>query len=123
VPKDTLVADVNLDMPILTYPLEDIVVLGGERSSIGPAVCRGCRDRRAQGRARSRARRDVLRPLGSLQLRPVGHPAVSIDTGPGGQGAAAQKLFLDNHYHKPSDQIDLPIDWNSAAKFKHVGYA
>ncbi|RYY43092.1 MAG: aminopeptidase, partial [Sphingomonadales bacterium] len=28
-----------------------------------------------------------------------------------------------NHYHKPSDQIDLPFDWSSAAKFARVNYA
>jgi Zn-dependent M28 family amino/carboxypeptidase len=52
-----------------------------------------------------------------------GIPAVSIDTGPGGEGAVAEKLFLDNNYHKPSDQITLPFNWDSAAKFARVGYA
>jgi Zn-dependent M28 family amino/carboxypeptidase len=51
-----------------------------------------------------------------------GIPAVSIDTGPGGEGAAAEKKFLAENYHKPSDQIDLPFNWDSAAKFVRVNY-
>ena len=53
----------------------------------------------------------------------AGIPAVSIDTGPGGTGAVAARKFLDENYHKPSDQIDLPFNWESAVKYKHVGVA
>ena len=38
VPIDRIVADVNLDMPILTYRFEDMIVFGAERSTLGPIV-------------------------------------------------------------------------------------
>ena len=28
--------------------------------------------------------------------------------------------FLENHYHKVSDEVTLPIDWNAAARFAVV---
>jgi len=123
VPKGSVVADVNFDMPILTYPLVDLVVLGGERSSIGPAVA-------AAAKAEGLGVVPDPEPEEMFFVRSdhysfvqAGIPAVSIDTGPGGTGAVAARKFLDENYHKPSDQIDLPFDWNSAVKYKHVGLA
>lgn len=123
VPKGSIVADVNFDMPILTYPLVDLVVLGGERSSIGPAVA-------AAAKAEGLGVVPDPEPEEMFFVRSdhysfvqAGIPAVSIDTGPGGTGAVAARKFLNAHYHKPSDQIDLPFDWHSAVQYKHVGLA
>ena len=122
VPKASLVADINIDMPILTYKLEDLVVDGEERMSLGQTV-------RAAAAVEGLAVVPDPTPEEMFFVRSdhysfvqAGIPAVSIDTGPGGAGAAAQKIFLDQNYHKPSDQIDLPFDWDSAAKYLRVGY-
>ncbi|MFS2110100.1 M28 family metallopeptidase [Sphingomonas sp. Sphisp140] len=123
VPKDRLVADVNMDMPILTYPLVDVVALGGERSSLGAVI---------EAAAASEGLKVVPDPSPEemffvrsdhYSFVKAGVPAVSLDTGPGGEGAEAQKKFLAENYHKPSDQIDLPFDWNSAAKYMRLNYA
>lgn len=121
VPKGSIVADVNFDMPILTYPLVDLIVLGGERSSIGPVVA-------AAARAEGLSVVPDPEPAEMFFVRSdhysfvqAGIPAVSIDTGPGGTGAVVARKFLDEHYHKPSDQIDLPFDWHSAVQYKRVG--
>ncbi|NYT42518.1 M28 family peptidase [Sphingomonas sp. R-74633] len=123
VPKDKLVADVNMDMPILTYPLVDLVALGGERSSLGPVIAAA---------AASEGLKIVPDPAPEemffvrsdhYSFVKSGVPAVSLDTGPGGEGAVAQKKFLAENYHKPSDQIDLPFNWDSAAKYMRVNYA
>ena len=34
VPSDSLVANVNLDMPLLLYPLADVIAFGAEHSSL-----------------------------------------------------------------------------------------
>ena len=124
VPRQALVANLNLDMPILTFPLQDLVVLGGERSTLGPVL--------AAAAAAGEGLKIVPDPSPEemffvrsdhYSFVQAGIPAVSVDTGPGGAGAAAQRLFLDNDYHQPSDQIDLPFDWASAAKFMRVNYA
>ena len=33
-PSDSLVANVNLDMPLLLYPLADVIAFGSEHSSL-----------------------------------------------------------------------------------------
>jgi hypothetical protein len=30
--------------------------------------------------------------------------------------------FLKTDYHKPSDDLKLPIDWQAGAKFAHINY-
>uniref|UniRef100_UPI0022B9FBE4 M28 family peptidase n=2 Tax=Pseudomonadota TaxID=1224 RepID=UPI0022B9FBE4 len=50
----------------------------------------------------------------------AGVPSVYLDPGPAGPGAAASADFLENHYHKVSDEVTLPIDWNAAARFAVV---
>jgi hypothetical protein len=118
----SLVADINLDMPILTYSMQDLVVLGGERSSLGETYA-------------AAAAREGLKivpdpaPEEMFFIRSdhysfvqAGVPAVSVDAGPGGPGEAAQQDFLASHYHKPSDDLSLPIDWAAAAKFTRVNY-
>ncbi|MEN3745664.1 M28 family metallopeptidase [Sphingomonas sp. HF-S3] len=123
VAKDSLVADINLDMPIMTYDVKDLVVQGGERSSIGPAVAKAAA---AEGLAvvpDPTPEEMFFVRSDHYSFVKAGIPAVSVDTGPGGEGAVAQKKFLEENYHKPSDQIDLPFHWPSAARFVRINYA
>ncbi len=123
VPKDKLVADVNMDMPILTYPLVDVVALGGERSSLGPVIAAAAATEGLKVVPDPSPEEMFFVRSDHYSFVKAGIPAVSLDTGPGGQGAEAQKKFLAENYHKPSDQIDLPFDWNSAAKYMRLNYA
>ena len=43
VPLEQIVADVDLDMPILTYDFTDVIAFGSDRSGIGPAVQRAAK--------------------------------------------------------------------------------
>ncbi len=41
----------------------------------------------------------------------------------GSAPAVTAEVFLDNHYHQPSDDLNLPIDYEWAAKFVDVNLA
>jgi hypothetical protein len=117
VPRDRIVANVNLDMPILTYAFQDVVAFGADRSSIGPALAEVAK---AEGVGvvpdPSPEEASFVRSDHYSFVR-QGVPAVSIDTGPGGPGAKATAEFLDRHYHQPSDDMKLPFDWQAARRF------
>lgn len=122
-PKANLVANVNLDMPIVTYDFKDVVAFGAERSSIGPAVARA-------GAAMGIALVPDPKPEEGLFTRSdhyrfvqQGIPSVFLVTGPGGDGVAAGAAFLTTHYHQPSDDMNLPIKWGAAAKFVGLNLA
>ena len=122
VPKTDIVADVNLDMPILTYQFTDLVALGAERSGIGPVVAHVAE---AEGLALTPDpypdEADFVRSDHYSFVR-QGIPSVMLELGPGGPGKAATEDFLAHHYHQPSDDLSLPFDWAAGRKFVKVNY-
>jgi Zn-dependent M28 family amino/carboxypeptidase len=122
VPAKSIVADVDLDMPILTYEFTDVVAFGADRSSIGPSV------KRAAGRMNVKLSPDPMPDEGiftrSDHYRFVeqGVPAVFLITGFANGGEAAFTDFMAHHYHKPSDDMNLPLRFDVGAKFARLNY-
>jgi Zn-dependent M28 family amino/carboxypeptidase len=122
VPAGSIVADVDLDMPILTYDFTDVTAFGADRSSIGPSV------KRAADRMNIKLSPDPTPDEGfftrSDHYRFVeqGVPAVFLATGFANGGEAAYRDFLAKHYHKPSDDLSLPIRYDAGAKFARLNY-
>lgn len=123
VPKASLVADVNLDMPILTYDFRDLIAFGADRSTIGETV------RRAAARMGLGLAPDpdpdqgIFTRSDHYRFVQQGVPSVFLKTGPANGGAAADKLFRTTRYHKPNDDLNQPIDYAAGAKFAAVNYA
>ena len=132
VPSDSLVANVNLDMPLLLYPLADLIAFGSEHSSleqiIGEVVVE-------EGfvLAPDPVPEEVLF-IRSDQYSFVkkGVPSVFLvpgftSTDPEINGGALFNQHLQTHYHQPSDDLSRPIDWDSALRFARanvrIGYA
>jgi hypothetical protein len=113
VPKASIVADVDLDMPILTYDFTDVTAFGADRSSIGPSV------KRAAARMHVKLSPDPMPDEGiftrSDHYRFVeqGVPAVFLATGFANGGEAAYRDFLARHYHKPSDDLSQAIRYDA----------
>ena len=122
VSKADIAANVNLDMPVLLYPFTDVIAFGADRSTLGPAVAK------AAGRAGIALSGDPMPEEGlftrSDHYRFVeqGVPSVFLMTGFQNGGEKGFKDFLSTHYHKPSDDLNLPIDYVAAAKFAQVNY-
>jgi hypothetical protein len=122
VPAKSIVADVDLDMPILTYEFTDVVAFGADRSSIGPSV------RKAAARMDIKLSPDPMPDEGiftrSDHYRFVeqGVPAVFLITGFANGGRAAFTDFMAHHYHKPSDDMNLPLRFDVGAKFARLNY-
>jgi hypothetical protein len=122
VPSDGLIANVNLDMPLLLYPLADVIAFGAEHSTlqelIEPAVA-----------AEDLALTPDPVPEEVLFIRSdqysfvrQGIPSVFLVPGftskdPDIDGAATFREHLATHYHRPSDDSSRPVDWESALRF------
>lgn len=121
-PLSSIVADVNLDMPILTYRFEDMVVFGAERSTLGPIV------RKAVAAIGVTLSPDPMPDEGifvrSDHFRFVqkGIPSVFLWPGQKGPGKAAVGYFMANNYHKPSDDLSQPILWDQGIRFVDANY-
>ena len=117
-----LVANVNLDMPILTYDFEDVIAFGAEHSTLGEAV--GA----AAAKAGIALSPDPI-PEQQLFVRSdhysfvqKGVPSVFLVTGFKGPGKQASTDFEDKRYHAVNDDLTAPFDWQAGAKFARVNY-
>ena len=132
VPGDSLVANVNLDMPLLLYPLADVIAFGSEHSSLEQVISD------VVGAEGFELAPDPI-PEEVLFIRSdqysfvrKGVPSVFLvpgftSTDPQIDGGALFSQHLQTHYHQPSDDLSRPIDWESALRFARVnvriGYA
>ena len=120
VPLAAIVADVDLDMPILTYDFTDVTAYGADRSSIGPSV------RRAAGRMNIKLSPDpepdegIFTRSDHYRFVEQGVPAVFLATGYANGGEAATKFFMKTNYHKPSDDLSQAIRYDVGAKFARL---
>jgi len=112
VPSDSIVANVNLDMPLLLYPLADVIAFGAEHSSLERTI----------GEAVAEEYSFVKKGVPSVFLVPG-----FTSTDPAIDGGALFNAHLKTHYHQPSDDLSRPIDWDSALRFARanvrIGYA
>lgn len=127
VSKSSIVANVNLDMPLILYDFADVIAFGADRSALGPLV------EKAANQLDVKLSPDPL-PEQSLFVRSdhyrfvqQGIPSVFLVTGfnavgEDGKGGEIFKNFLSTHYHKPSDDLNLPIDFEAGAKFAKLNY-
>jgi len=123
VPKANIVADVNLDMPVITYDFKDVVAFGAERSSIGPAVARAGATMGVGLVPDPEPEQGIFTRSDHYRFVQQGIPSVFLVTGPGGDGKAAGDAFEKNHYHQPSDDMNLPFVWSAGTKFVALNLA
>lgn len=124
-PAETLVADVNIDMPILLHDFREVVALGAEHSSLGQAVAVAARrlglavvddPMPEQSRfTRSDQYSFVRRGIPALILGPGG---ASFD--PREDGNALMRDFRRQRYHQPGDDLAQPFHWRAAQRFAQL---
>lgn len=125
VPISSVVAAVNIDMPILTCNFGDIVAFGADRSTIAKAVGIAAKKEGLSVSPDPQPEEAVFTRSDHYPLVRAGVPAVFLKTGwkdaNGGMACKdAERTFRLNSYHEVSDQIDLPFDWSAAAKFARL---
>lgn len=119
VPKGAVVADINLDMPIVTYEFTDLIAFGAERSTMFGAV-------EAAANARGLALSPDPQPEQNFFTRSdhysfvkQGVPSIFVRPGFANGGEEAQNEFRRKHYHQQSDEIGL-VDFDSLKAFTEV---
>lgn len=120
VPRGSIVANINMDMPVALAPLADVTAFGAEHSSLG-AVAERAAKAEGVGLAPDEKPEEVffVRSDQYAFVR-AGIPALYIDQGmtssdPAIDQKGPYEAFLKDHYHQPSDDLSLPIHWPSLA--------
>ncbi|MEE2526141.1 M28 family peptidase [Hyphobacterium sp. HN65] len=131
IPEENMVANVNLDMPVIVYDFADVIAFGAERSSLGPIA------ERAAARLGVTISPDPI-PEQNLFIRSDhynfvrrGVPSVFLMTGfsspdPRWDEGEGFMGFLTTHYHRQSDEVDsdedLEILYEQGAKFANINF-
>ncbi|GGB28052.1 aminopeptidase [Sphingomonas metalli] len=122
VPADRIVADVNLDMPVLLYRFEDMTVFGAERSTLGPIVRRAVNAAGVDLTPDQDPQQAFFVRSDHYRFVERGIPSVFLWPGQKGAGAAAFQGFLRTCYHRPCDEVTQPILWDQGVRFVDVNY-
>jgi len=133
-PIESLVANVNLDMPVLLYPFADMVAFGANHSTLGATVGRATAKHGIKLSADPMPEQAIFTRSDHYTLVKKGVPAVFLMTGftskdPAQKGGEIWGKFFAKHYHKPTDDVagltkDFgPIRYDSGAVFADINMA
>lgn len=122
VSKESIVANVNMDMPLFLFPLKDIVAFGAEHSSLGAIAAEAAAAEGFTLVPDSMPEEILFSRSDQFSFVKQGITAIWLDTSdqstdPDVDGPAVFKDHLLNHYHKPSDDLTRPINWEAALGF------
>lgn len=121
VPATSLVANVNMDMPVLLAPSKDVVPIGIEHSSLKSALDSGANDIGVTLSPDPFPEEVVFVRSDQYAFIRAGIPAVYLVGGTiSADGVRDPKMalrkFLSDHYHQPSDEATLPIAYGDALR-------
>lgn len=122
VPSDALVSNVNLDMPLLLYPLADVIAFGSEHSSMEQVIAEVVVKEHFELSPDPVPEEVLFIRSDQYSFVKKGVPSVFLvpgftSTDPEIDGGALFSQHLQTHYHQPSDDLSRPIDWDSALRF------
>ena len=118
VPRDAIVANINIDMPVALAPLADVTAFGAENSTLGAVVGRAAAAEGVILSPDAKPEEVIFVRSDQYSFVRAGIPALYIDEGqrstdPVQDQAARVEAFLKQRYHQPGDDLTQPIDWPS----------
>jgi Zn-dependent M28 family amino/carboxypeptidase len=126
VPRESLVANINIDMPLLIGDVSDIIPIGIEHSTLGAVAAQAVEEAGLVLTPDPWPEEVVFVRSDHYAFVRAGIPAIYLDSGvtlrDGGDGLAMVEDFLRQRYHLPSDDLEQPIWWPAAAQLACVNY-
>jgi Zn-dependent M28 family amino/carboxypeptidase len=122
VPAGSMVADINVDMFLPIVPLKVLTVFGLAESDLGDMAREVAQARGIGVQADPEPERNLFVRSDQYNFIRHGIPGLSMDVG-AVPGSPEQRIFTDwsnNRYHAPSDDINQPVDLQSAAAYEEV---
>ena len=128
VPLDAIVANVNLDMPLLTYDFKNVVAFGAEHSSLQQTTANAMKKMQLELIADPWPEQGLFTRSDHYMFVRQGVPSIFLVTGMGSFNSSENPAqlwqeFLKNHYHQPSDDLNLPFNFDAAARFAQANFS
>ncbi len=127
VPAGAIVANVNLDMPLLTFDFKNVIAFGAEHSSLKGNAARGLEKMGLSLMPDPWPSQGIFTRSDHYSFVRQGVPSVFLVPGfasfnKADNGEKAWGEFLAKHYHQPGDDLTLPFNFDAAARFAQLNY-
>ncbi|WP_342115423.1 M28 family metallopeptidase [Pseudoduganella sp. OTU4001] len=127
VPQKDIVANVNLDMPLLNYDFSSVVAMGAEHSSLNTAVTNAVKKVGVTVGPDPWPEQAIFVRSDHYSFVRQGIPSIMLVTGQTSfskEENAAQQWgdFFAKRYHKPNDDLSQPFNFDAAIRFAKVNY-
>ncbi|GAA0485113.1 M20/M25/M40 family metallo-hydrolase [Parasphingorhabdus litoris] len=125
VPRENIIANVNLDGAFPFYDFGDVIAFGAEQSQMGEQLEQAIIPMGLTLAPDPFPEQGIFTRSDQYSFVKRGIPALFLyngftDTDGQNKGQAVWDTFLAEHYHKPTDDLSLPIDYKVSAKFSDV---
>ena len=119
IPKERLVADINLDQLRPIFPLKTLTTLALDESTLGDTVKQVAEPMGIRIQPDPEPERNLLRRSDHWSFMQIGVPAVGFIFGyeKGSPDEAVYRRWYAERYHSPADDLKQPWDPEAAAKF------
>ncbi|MFC3123074.1 M28 family metallopeptidase [Agaribacter flavus] len=122
-----MVANVNLDMPLLTYEFADVIAFGASHSTMGESVNNATQNAGIKLTPDPWPKLNLFTRSDHYSFVKQGVPAIFLVTGiesktPDIDGSQVLNNFLATNYHKPSDDMSQAFVWKAADTFTRVNF-
>jgi Zn-dependent M28 family amino/carboxypeptidase len=125
VPRDSLVANINMDMPVMRVPTRDVVPIGVEHSSLQAALDQAAAEVGVDLTPDPSPEESIFIRSDQYAFIRTGVPAVYLTGGMVARDAGVDarqqfRAFLADHYHQPDDDAEQPIQYADAARLAQL---
>jgi hypothetical protein len=120
--REAIVANVNMDMYLPIHPFTHLVTYGIDESSLGDHMPALAEKYGVALQPDPQPDRNIFIRSDQYNFILAGVPALSFKFGaePGSPEAEAEKRWLTERYHAPSDDLNQPVDKEAAARFTRM---
>lgn len=124
-PPRTIVANINIDTPLTFAETRDIVALGEASSSLGPLTASIATALGYRVSPDPNPEEVALIRGDQFSFMRRGIPAITLQAGNQSKNskidmAALKQEYRERHYHQPSDDLSLPMDFAAAADLTRI---
>jgi peptidase M28-like protein len=122
VPAKSMVADINVDMFLPIIPLKVLTVYGLAESDLGDRVREAAESIGVSVQPDPQPQRNIFIRSDQYNFIRHGIPSVMVDIGAPPESVEQKILreWLTNRYHAPSDDVNQPVNLESAAQYEAV---
>jgi hypothetical protein len=122
------IANVNMDMPLLLFPIDTVVAFGAEHSTLGDVATRAATQAGLTLIPDPMPEQTLFVRSDQYSFVRTGVPSVFLVPGFSSSdksvdGPAKFREFLTTHYHQPSDDLDLPLHTGALEQFTRANIA